>query len=82
MQTIKRPATAINIAFSLVITLGALIFISLYEVSHASATSSYCYRQHNLSFTQKLLPVAQKRCKSEFKRITDEWITGLYTNSK
>jgi hypothetical protein len=82
MQSIKKPATAINIAFSLVIALGAITFISVYEVSHASATSSYCYRQYNLSFTQKLLPVAHKRCKSEFKRITNEWTTGLYTNSK
>jgi hypothetical protein len=80
-KTIKTPFL-VNFVFLAIIALGALAFIWVYEVSHASATSSYCQRQYNLSFTQKLLPVAHKRCSSEFQRITDEWTTGLYNNSK
>ena len=80
-KTIKRSALSINICFSLVIALGALAFLGTYTASHASTTRSYCQRQYNLSFQQKLLPVAHKRCSSEFEIITREWKTGQYNNS-
>jgi hypothetical protein len=80
-KTIKTPFL-VNFVFISIIALGAIAFISAYEVSHASTTRSYCERQYNLSFQQKLLPVAHKKCSSEFKRITDQWTTGLYNNSK
>ena len=36
MQTIKRSALSINICFSLVIAIGALVFLGTYTASHAS----------------------------------------------
>ena len=39
----------------------------------ASASPTYCERQFNISFMQKLHPVA-KKCESRFKIITDQWV--------
>lgn len=72
MEKIQKSALSINIAFFLIIALGALVFLGTYTASHASTTRSYCERQFNISFFRQITPTAQKRCSSEFKRIT-EW---------
>jgi hypothetical protein len=81
MQKIQKPATAINIAFSLVIALGAIAFISAYELTEASSLQSFCQRQYNISFFREITPTAQKRCSGEFEIITREWTAGQYNNS-
>lgn len=42
-------------------------------IASASPLDDYCERQFNISFMQKLHPVA-KKCESRFKIITDQWV--------
>ena len=67
----------IQLLFLLMIALGAVWFLFSYQYTNAS---SYCERQFNISFFQKISPRAEKVCRVEFQRITNEWETGLYTN--
>lgn len=75
-RTIRTPI-AINAIFLLFLLI-PVIFFSIGRAS-ASPLDNYCQRQFELSFMQKLLPVA-KKCESRFKIITDEWYSGLYSN--
>ena len=76
IQKVKTPALVqiTFIAFFLVMMTPFLVLIA-----SASPLDNYCERQFELSFMQKLLPVA-KKCESRFKIIADEWETGLYSN--
>ena len=69
-KTIPTPRI-VNITF-LVFVIIALTPFFIY-VASASPLDDYCERQFNISFMQKLHPVA-KKCESRFKIITDQWV--------
>lgn len=69
IQKVKTPALVqfTFIAFVLIMMSPFIVY-----VANASSFDSYCARQFDLSFTQKLHPVA-KKCESRFNTITDKW---------
>jgi len=71
IQKVKTPALVqiTFIAFFLVMMTPFLVFIA-----SASTLDNYCERQFELSFMQKLLPVA-KKCENIFQRKTQAWIS-------
>lgn len=68
MQTIKRPATAINLAFSLVIALGALAFLGTYTASHASSID--CTRIFYDSMYREPTQYQKTQCGRKFEYLT------------
>ncbi len=75
--TIRTPRT-VQIAFLIFFA----IMMTPFFAYIASASSTYCERQFNISFFQAISPRAERVCRVEFQRITNEWKTGLYTNNK
>ncbi len=77
-KTIRTPAI-IQLLFILALLPWLIACTFMIGKASASPLDNYCERQFNLSFMQKLHPVA-KKCESRFKIITDEWITWKFTN--
>ena len=75
----KKIKTPIFVQITFIAFLLVMMTPFLVLIASASPLDNYCERQFELSFMQKLLPVA-KKCESRFKIITDEWTTGLYSN--
>lgn len=71
-KTIKTPlfVQLTFITFVLVMFSPFIIY-----VANASPLDSYCSRQFNQSFQYKISPLAQKKCETRFKSITDQWIS-------
>ena len=77
--TVRTPRT-VQITFLIFLAIMMTPFFAY--IASASPLDSYCERQFNLSFFQKISPLAYKKCESRFEKITNEWKTGLYTNNK
>ena len=75
----KKIRTPLFVQVTFIVFFLVMMTPFLALMASASTLDNYCERQFELSFMQKLLPVA-KKCESRFKIITDEWTTGLYSN--